>query len=63
LKWSVGRVDTAFENHPVVSGFRSGVEAAVITICKNVMLAVAVDGAPETRIADAINYWFGEASA
>jgi hypothetical protein len=61
LTWGVGRADTAFEKHPVVTGFRSSVEAAAIMICKNVTLAVAIDDAPATRIDDMVDYWFGEA--
>ena len=58
LRWSVGDSETVFHNHPVVIGFANGIEAAVITICRNMVLAVAVDGAPETRIDNGVNHWF-----
>ncbi|WP_147414347.1 hypothetical protein [Sphingomonas gilva] len=58
LSWGIGELNSAFENHPVIRGFGSGEEAAVITICMNVILAVAIDGAPASRIDEAVDHWF-----
>jgi len=62
LHWATGEVDTALQNHPVISGFPSGVEAPVISICRNLIYAVNVLGQPLTRIDVAVQTWFDDAS-
>lgn len=63
LKWAVGKGETAFENHPVITGFSDGTEAAVITISSNLIGAVIEDGQPATRINIAVDEWFEAARA
>jgi len=58
LSWNLGIPEFAFANHPVISGFVNDEEAAVISICRNVVLAVALDGAPLSRIDNAVKLWF-----
>ncbi|MBX7248689.1 MAG: hypothetical protein K1X35_06490 [Caulobacteraceae bacterium] len=58
LRWDIGNSETPFANHPVIAGFDSGEEAAVITICRNILLATVRDGARSGRILDAVEYWF-----
>jgi hypothetical protein len=57
LRWDIGEADTALENHPVISGFPSGVEAPVITVAENVLLSYVLDGQMH-RIGDAVEGWF-----
>lgn len=61
LRWDIGEPNMAFENHPVISGFRDGEEAPVITVCRNVLLAVSLDNAPDARIDGAMEHWFDAA--
>lgn len=61
LSWGTGDANFAFHNHPVVRGFRTGEEAPVVTICRNVLSAVVFDGRPVGRIEDAVSHWFGAA--
>jgi len=58
LDWGIGKRDTAFENHPVITGFPKGIEAALITIVRNTLLGVVIDGAARDSIRDAVDYWF-----
>jgi hypothetical protein len=41
LRWAIGKVGTAEENHPVIAGFGDETEAALITIARNILVAVA----------------------
>lgn len=58
LSWGLGNPEYAFANHPVIRGFADDEEAEVISICRNVILAVGLDGAPETRIGNTVHFWF-----
>jgi len=57
-EWGVGAEDTAFENMPVIKGFRNGQEASVVSICKNLVMRVKLDGKPLETVRTAINFWF-----
>jgi hypothetical protein len=61
LSWTIGKADTAFENHPVIAGFHDGTEAPLITVAKNVVLSVIEDAGPLNRVDRAVNSWFGAA--
>jgi hypothetical protein len=58
LNWELGNLDYAFANHPVISGFGNDEEAPVITICKNIIMAVAEHLSPDTRIENGVRNWF-----
>jgi hypothetical protein len=58
LSWGLGDPEFAFANHPVILGFADGEEGPMITICSNVILAVAYDGVPTFRIDNAVSLWF-----
>lgn len=58
LSWGLGDPQYAFANHPSIKGFAGDEEAALITITKNIVLAVAIDGAADARIANAVQFWF-----
>ncbi len=62
LGWSIGESGFAQENHPVISGFSNGLEAAPIMIVRNLLSAVAIDGQPFSRIENAVNTWFKSAA-
>ena len=63
LNWGLGDPDYAFANHPVISGFGNGEEAPVITICKNIIMAVAEHLSPDTRIENGVRNWFEKDAA
>ena len=58
LGWGLGDPEYAFVNHPVVLGFAGNEEAPVITICRNLIEAVAEGISPISRIASGVNSWF-----
>jgi hypothetical protein len=58
LRWSLGDSEYAFANHPVISGFSNDEEAPVITICKNIIMAVAERISPHSRIENGVRNWF-----
>lgn len=58
LSWGLGNPEYAFANHPVVTGFADGEEAEVITISKNIILAVVEGISPASRIDNGIKFWF-----
>lgn len=59
LRWQLGEFGTAFQNHPVVSGFSNGTEAAVVTIAKNVSFSIISGESSNDRIAETVEHWFG----
>ena len=61
LSWGLGNPEYAFANHPVIVGFAGSEEAPMITICKNLVDAVAEGISPISRISNAVNSWFGTA--
>ena len=60
LRWGLGHQDYAFANHPVIIGFADEEEAPVITICKNMVMAVAEHLSPDTRIDKGVRNWFAK---
>jgi hypothetical protein len=58
LHWAVGRRGSAEENHPVITGFADKSQAALITIVRNILVAVVVKGEPFQRIERAVEAWF-----
>ena len=58
LHWGVGAIDSAEENHPVIAGFQDKTQAALITVARNVLVAVAVGGEPFRRVERAVDAWF-----
>lgn len=63
LRWGLGDPEYAFANHPVIIGFSSDEEAPVITICKNIIMAVAECISPDTRIENGVRNWFEKSTA
>lgn len=59
LRWGTGNPVYAFANHPVVIGFPQDEEAPTITVCRNVVLAVAEGLSPPSRIEIGVQHWFG----
>jgi hypothetical protein len=58
LRWGLGDPEYAFANHPVIIGFSNDEEAPVITICKNIIMAVAERISPDSRIENGVRNWF-----
>jgi hypothetical protein len=58
LRWAIGRKNRAQENHPVVTGFADKTQAPLITIARNSIEVVAIDGEPKSRIERAVDAWF-----
>jgi hypothetical protein len=63
LRWDIGRSETVFHNHPVVTGFAGNLEAPLITISRNVVTGILEGRNPISRIESTVEYWFGLACA
>ena len=63
LRWDIGDTETAFANHPVVSGFKDGTEAAVVTVSRVLTARVLMDHAPFDVVIKAIDLWFAKRGA
>jgi hypothetical protein len=58
LSWVLGNPEYAFSNHPVLIGFADGMEAPMITICRNIIESVVEGFSPSNRINAGIEHWF-----
>lgn len=58
LTWGTGDTKFAFANHPVITGFPFNEEAPLITICQNLIAAVAIGGESRTRMTNGVDFWF-----
>jgi len=61
LRWDLGEVGTAYQNHPVIAGFPGDVEVAAISVTKNVLFSVLSQVSGEDRICRTIEHWFSAA--
>ncbi len=50
--------ETAFANHPVVTGFANGLEAPVIAISKNLTARLLTHDMPFETVVTTVDYWF-----
>ncbi|HET6889475.1 MAG TPA: hypothetical protein VFH31_00105 [Pyrinomonadaceae bacterium] len=57
LSWSVGNIETAEKNMPVITGFTFELELAPIMVVENLFRRIIADGAAYDAIDQAMNYW------
>jgi hypothetical protein len=59
LGWSIGDIETAQQNMPVVAGFDHQMELAPILVTQNVFRRILAGEANETAIDRAVDRWIG----
>ena len=57
LSWATGRIDTAEQNMPVVTGFAHGLELATMLVTENLCRRILAGEADYTTIDEAVDYW------
>lgn len=61
LRWDLGDAESAFENHPVIAGFKRDAEAPLIVITRNITFSVLSGISPADRIDKGVESWFAAA--
>jgi hypothetical protein len=62
LTWAVGRVDTAPQGQPVVTGFAHSMELPVLLVTENLFARLVTDGPSAAGVALAVETWASRAS-
>jgi hypothetical protein len=62
LRWGIGAIGFAQENHPVITGFKKKQEAPLIAVSRNIISAVVFDGEEFSRVIKAVDAWFDQAN-